>query len=1258
MASERDSTDSNDLGPIFDIGVLNLSDNTATRPRRRAPIIRQAFSANNSFRSSPQSDGSSSSNFDTAAQNSTKKHRKKPGFARKLPPMGIFWDIENVRVPKMKSASAVVQKIREIFLENYRESEFVVVCDVTKEHPQIVQELNDSQVNLIHVSSTSKNAADEKLRQSIRRFADIHPAPSSILLITGDINFAPDLSDLRHRKKVRVILVHNVNVADALILCANEHHLFMTLVENLPANTPKKSLDPNNAGCFLTIVNLPRNIDQGKIKNRLKFLSYNCGGKCTELNTDEGVATLKFGNSDLALRAQKRIQGEDVFGQKIRVLAPSVRSFTGQRLKNGDFQGAGAFNIPPPGFYQQQSQQPPPGFGNLYQESFRPISSNRNLEPMQLGFNRVHSISNSSEFSDSDAKAHIPPDLPNGQDNQPVELTISNLDSGMEIRTVKRLLINLIKEYVMIVHLKVVTQLDGQIQASLTLANQQDAQLVISHLQKKKLGSRRISIAYKHNNNQQDLKQLKAMAVSVLQEAPDEQMPLFKLLSTVKDRYQCNMSVADVNKIKDVVRVRCDETGGRVVGLTEEALRVTPDAQFISQTMLPNCIIHCRSDTMGWRKDNYPNILVPLSVFAPKLLTLLNIHCGSMPLVSFQCCYEQEYHEPLPESPNGVPLEHLVTCVPHVSIQLVGPNKTIKVIQHNTDKSQDNEDQVWKSIAPSLAPNMVCLCREVVELLKTNEKCQMVFKNFVPSYHHHFGKQLRVADYGYMKLLELLEAIPHVVQLMGDAYRRVITLTHSAQIRRFTSDLLRMLKGQPNRQLPMQEFHTAYEKSHHRPFNPVQYGLCTLDDLLSKLPQNTVVIDKAEGVISIPKKQQNPEEIAKTKLFIEEIREHNGERVISLTQQQSLSILGAQLVQILYKVPDSSIQLEKLAMYYYKEFGYMLDCSLYQCATLQEVIEKLSEYVQVIHSDAGSLLRLRPVEMDTLPNILSVRSWALLLCPPHVKDLTTFCHQYRQCYNGNIELDTLKSIPKIIQISSINNTEYISLTSLYVLGAQLYYVICQNNGSIPFNTLEQLYEDYFNKPLKLAHFNISSVNEFYKSFSLIFHLKGSKRNSMVVINKTLQEQIMFRYQQTQQQEESSLFPLAELNSQVLKKYSPPKPDTPPTPGSILLWNTPGKTKSMDFTINMPMASEPSPFAGLSDCLVSPARHLLTSSPWKGAPEPHELPMPDKLLPGKAIADDSGDSGVNTSPPENELSTTENKGAIKKKPFYGTYLNFK
>lgn len=64
---------------------------------------------------------------------------------------------------------------------------------------QVVQELNVAQIDLVHVASICKNAADEKLRQALRRFAERHGSPSAVILISGDINFAADLSDLRHR---------------------------------------------------------------------------------------------------------------------------------------------------------------------------------------------------------------------------------------------------------------------------------------------------------------------------------------------------------------------------------------------------------------------------------------------------------------------------------------------------------------------------------------------------------------------------------------------------------------------------------------------------------------------------------------------------------------------------------------------------------------------------------------------------------------------------------------------------------------------------------------------------------------------------------------------------------------------------------------------------------------------------------------------------------------------------------------------------
>lgn len=61
-------------------------------------------------------------------------------------PIGVFWDIENCPVPRGKSASAVVQKIRKEFFSGKREAEFMCVCDINKEKKEVIEELNKAQV--------------------------------------------------------------------------------------------------------------------------------------------------------------------------------------------------------------------------------------------------------------------------------------------------------------------------------------------------------------------------------------------------------------------------------------------------------------------------------------------------------------------------------------------------------------------------------------------------------------------------------------------------------------------------------------------------------------------------------------------------------------------------------------------------------------------------------------------------------------------------------------------------------------------------------------------------------------------------------------------------------------------------------------------------------------------------------------------------------------------------------------------------------
>lgn len=68
---------------------------------------------------------------------------------------------------------------------------------------------------------------------------------------------------------------------------------------------------------LLYVYNLPTNRDGKSVSNRLRRLSDNCGGKV--LSVSAGSAVLRFGSQDAAQRARKRMEDEDVFGNRISV---------------------------------------------------------------------------------------------------------------------------------------------------------------------------------------------------------------------------------------------------------------------------------------------------------------------------------------------------------------------------------------------------------------------------------------------------------------------------------------------------------------------------------------------------------------------------------------------------------------------------------------------------------------------------------------------------------------------------------------------------------------------------------------------------------------------------------------------------------------------------------------------------------------------------------------------------------------------------
>ncbi|KAL1452642.1 hypothetical protein WDU94_006853 [Cyamophila willieti] len=1003
-----------------------------------------------------------------------------PVVPTSLPPIGVFWDIENCQIPRGRSALSVAQTIRDNFFDGYREVEFVVVCDVKKENAQIIQELNDAQVNLIHVSSTCKNAADAKLRQSIRRFADIHAAPAAIILISGDVNFAADLSDLRHRKKMHVILLHNDRCSDSLILCASEHHDYTGLVSNLPLRGTTCKITASGPAEVL-VTGLPPGMDHSRIRNRLKRLSENCGGR-VGIITDYAT-TIRFPNYEFASRCQKRIDQEHVFGSKIHVGPPVLvqpspgrnystthtgfgqqqrsqrRHYNSEGEHGAEFGGGGYYsggggsgggynsnqeNIqdPTPGFQLWHSQNNKSSFQNYHRSNSngnsgttamsgggRPVLGNSNgnaghyckssghsssasqpitilkrssplppsflfnlntsipppplvnVPPQSNASSSNNSIPNERYFhpiSSSSSSSNNPPPL-SSSSSYPVELHVTNLDQSIEPAEMKRILGACFTEHVSSgpVHVSVFTQSDGTQAAAVKLRSAQDAQVAISQLHRKKIGFKRISISYSNSgapNHSPVL--IRSQIISLLQEVPKYKLPLFKFREMFEMRYSTSISVSELYKMRDVCTIS-DESNGRIIALhPDQRENATPspiNRQTNSTPLLeqPYCTLHFKlsrqnssatlsscAEDKGWAEleaSTLPNVKLPLSEFAARVTSLIESHAGALPLLSFPDCYEAQFG-PLSADESGVPLEHLVTCIRGVELVL-NSYAGIKYLR-KVDPSQqsgnngathatsmlDDGPETSPSVSPSLQGQMSLLCRELVDLLKTFPHCTMVFNKFIPAYHHHFGRQCRVADYGFTKLIDLLEAIPHVVQVMGEGSRRLITLSYRAQMRRFTSDLLRCLKSVPNKQCLLSAFPAVFARVHVRPFDPVDYGLSSLPDLLANVSENTIVmspctssrgVDEAstsgmegapqEGdvMIAVPKREQTSDEIERTKKFSREV------------------------VEVLSHMPHYSILFNKFIPSYHHHYGHQCRVADFGFTKLIELFESIPEVVTI-----------------------------------------------------------------------------------------------------------------------------------------------------------------------------------------------------------------------------------------------------------------------------------------------------------------------
>ncbi|KAJ8363878.1 hypothetical protein SKAU_G00127090 [Synaphobranchus kaupii] len=1123
-----------------------------------------------------------------------------------LPPVGVFWDIENCSVPSGRSAVAVVQRIRSRFFQGHREAEFICVCDISKESKEVIQELNNCQVTVAHINATAKNAADDKLRQSLRRFAETHTAPATVVLVSSDVNFASELSDLRHRHGFQVVLVHKNQASEALLQHAHQHVAFEDFVSNLPPRMPVK---PQPCLNLLYVYNLPTNRDGKSVSNRLRRLSDNCGGKVQSISA--GYAVLRFGSQDAAERARKRMENEDVFGNRISVSScpqpkegageaaklPGPSSFlpvekarsprrTGRtaRLCQGG-RDAGAertfsprkggcavrspavkspqelCSLEPKASFQlekknRSDQASPQSNGetaylppsrsivavdSVYRgrrrdcstprsvsdspvdrtdrsvgefqvstpSAFSKISLQRTFSPLVLSQGSWSSRSGSPCLSNRSSPLTAPnrspcPDTHPEPFSNGADVQVANMDYRMSRKDLQQILHDTFSKHGRVKSVELSPHTDYQLRATVQMCSLQQAISAVSGLHRYKIGGKRIHVSLITGANNKSLAMLSSEIMSILQDAPACCLPLFKLTEIYEKKFGHKLAVSDLYKLTEVLAVRDQGSSRLVCLLPSSQARQSPlgssqshDGSSTSCSPVvfeeleyhePVCKHHYTQASFSesdFDPDSYkiPFVVLSLKVFAAQVHSLLQTHEGTVPLLSFPECYAAEF-SPLKLGEEGelegaVPLEHLITCIPGINI--VTAQNGFKVIKwiHNKPPAPNAEPWVQRCKSPVGNPQLIQLSREIIDLMKSQPCCAMPISKFIPSYHHHFAKQCRVSDYGYSKLLELLEAVPHVLQILGMGSKRLLTLTHRAQVKRFTQDLLKLLKFQVSKQVVIQDFMQAYHWCFSRDWRVIDYGMCDLMDLLAEIPDTTITItpQDTDTLISIPKRERTPEEIERTKQFAKEVvdllrhqphcrmsfskfipsyHHHFGrqckltyygftklmelfeaipevllvlecgeEKILTLTEMEKVKALAAQLVKLLRSQKDNSLPMSELLTEYSKTFGYGLRLQDFDVSSVPALLQKLCHVVKVVDGAEGREVQL--INRKSLRS-LTTQLLALLMSLPDGRDSLTvdeLSQQYEAmhsaplnpCEYGFVSLgELLKSLPYLVEL--------------------------------------------------------------------------------------------------------------------------------------------------------------------------------------------------------------------------------------------------
>lgn len=519
--------------------------------------------------------------------------------------------------------------------------------------------------------------------------------------------------------------------------------------------------------------------------------------------------------------------------------------------------------------------------------------------------------------------------------NGSVTLQLSNLDTTYEQASLKKYLISKLQSIAPVLSFT----FEGVV-AKIALPSMEDAKQVVSYLHRKKVGHKRICVSYTKDCSSLDPSTLKCQVAGLLKDIPNYRLSMYKFRELFQSRFKTSISVGNLCAMSDICTI-VDNATEKFVCLRPELSQLIERGELNDCLLqsVPYCSIHFKKGHRGWAEQEIeplPNVWMSVADVRNIIFALTKKHTQNIPVASLIHCIQSELDCNIVANEKGVNFEHLLSCVNE--IQITTNKFGIKVLNWlldgggdgnrklSTDDSFNAKGQYAKNTNLSDAYGQ--FSNDVYELLQTCPKSTMKFARFIPTYHNTFNRQCRVADYGFVKLIDLFDAIPLTVQVLGEGENRLITLTHKRQMRRLAADLHKLLRTSSNKSIRL-SLVPKMLSTNQKLFEITDYGICNLKDAVEELSKNVTLIsldpltNSDDMLLSLPKKRASNSELRKTSVF------------------------AAETIELLKNAPQYTIAYEKFSCSYHYHFTYQLRLNDYGHNKLADMMECLMGIVKV-----------------------------------------------------------------------------------------------------------------------------------------------------------------------------------------------------------------------------------------------------------------------------------------------------------------------